>query len=119
MTIKVRLGEWKLPEFPDSPGSDRDCLPPDFTKCLRYVHKSQLSLLLRIVLRFSPVQEFTVKKSDVFVHEEYGKQQKTIANDIALVKLDRPAELNNGTQLVCLPTQPDIAAAELGVSDIR
>ena len=76
-------------------------------------------LFLRIVLRFSPVQEFTVKKSDVFVHEEYGKQQKTIANDIALVKLDRPAELNNGTQLVCLPTQPDIAAAELGVSDIR
>ena len=53
------------------------------------------------------------------MHEEYGKQQKTIANDIALVKLDRPAELNNGTQLVCLPTQPDIAAAELGVSDIR
>ena len=44
--------------------------------------------------------------------QEYGavKQengQKNIVNDIAIVFLPRPAKLNAGVQLVCLPHNPN------------
>jgi hypothetical protein len=39
-------------------------------------------------------------------------------NDIALVKLDKPAVLNNGVQIVCLPVEKEEAAKELNLQDL-
>ena len=47
----------------------------------------------------------------MLLHQEYGavKQEnaKNIVNDIAIVFLPRPATLNAGVQLVCLPHNPN------------
>jgi len=52
-------------------------------------------------------QEFVIGKNDVFVHENYSVsvqgRNKQIYNDIALIKLPDYADLNAGTNLVCLP----------------
>ena len=40
-------------------------------------------------------------------------------NDIALIRLPRPAVLNSAVHVVCLPLDAALAAAELGVEDLR
>ena len=53
-------------------------------------------------------QEFELESDAVTVHSDYkavrDKNGKSnIFNDIALVRLPRPARLNAGVQMVCLP----------------
>ena len=40
-------------------------------------------------------------------------------NDIALIRLPRPASMNLAVRVVCLPLQPKVAAVQLNVPDIR
>ena len=90
----MRLGEWQVGASPDCQ-KDGTCLPP--------------------------VQDIPVKQ--VIVHEGYEQNSVTdagvtVANDIALIRLERPANLNFGVQPACLPLQPDQAALALGLPDI-
>jgi len=94
---KVRLGEWKVAgqaqgiELSD-PGEK---LPPE--------------------------QNFDIGPDDVIVHEDYGPVEepyKNILNDIAIIFLPRPAILNAGVQLVCLPHIPTEYRQELKVSNL-
>ena len=49
-----------------------------------------------------PEQDFQIDASAVTVHEDY-EGFPPYTNDIALVKLPRMAEYNDGTQPACLP----------------
>ena len=42
-----------------------------------------------------------------------------VLNDIALVKLPRPAILNSGVQIVCLPLQAENTARQLNIPNLR
>jgi len=72
--------------------------------------------------KLPPEQNFEIGPDDVIVHEEYGtvKQEnaRNIINDIAIIFLPRPAELNPGVQLVCLPHNPNEYRQELRVSNL-
>ena len=60
------------------------------------------------------VQDFSITAAQVSVHEDYGRSSTgNIVNDIALVRLDRPAVLNKGVAIVCLPVNHAEAAEEL------
>eukprot|EP00092_Neocalanus_flemingeri_P029387 GFUD01031904.1.p1 GENE.GFUD01031904.1~~GFUD01031904.1.p1 ORF type:complete len:569 (+),score=93.67 GFUD01031904.1:60-1766(+) len=92
----VRLGEWEV-------GGDPDCLRKD----------------QNIVFCLDPVQDFDITNEQVTVHENYGRTPSNVNNDIALIRLDRPAVLNKGVQIVCLPINPVEAAREVGLTNIR
>lgn len=47
--------------------------------------------------------EQEIKAVDIIIHEKWNPQ--TFENDIALVKLERPAMLNGQVKLACLPEQ--------------
>jgi hypothetical protein len=97
----VRLGEWEV-------GKDPDCINSGDTtrKCL------------------NAPQDFLIRAKQVTIHEDYAKilngrtYTRNIVNDIALVKLDKPAVLNNGVQIVCLPVEKEEAAKELNLQDL-
>jgi hypothetical protein len=92
----VRLGEWEV-------GHDPDCISIDGTtnNCL------------------NAAQDFLIRAEQVTIHEDYGRTSAgNIVNDIALVKLDKPAVLNNGVQIVCLPLDKEEAARELNLPDL-
>jgi len=76
---KVRLGDWSIGGYGGE--TETGDLPPE--------------------------QDFDITENDFKTHEDYGKVydggQKNVVNDIALVKLPRPAILNNGVQIACLP----------------
>ena len=90
---QVRLGEWEV-------GRDPDCLK-DSDTCL------------------SDVQDFEITNDQVTVHEDYRRTPSNVENDIALIRLTRPAVLNNGVRIVCLPINPQEAARELNIPNIR
>jgi hypothetical protein len=90
----VRLGEWEV-------GRDPDCEKDDKNACLE------------------SVQDFDITSELVKVHENYQKVLSNVKNDIALIKLPRPAVLNNGVGIVCLPLNPLEAARQLNIPDIR
>merc|ERR1712106_660148 len=90
----VRLGEWEV-------GRDPDCIRGSGT-CL------------------DKVQDFRITFDQVRVHEDFGRSSTgNIVNDIALVRLDRPAVLNKGVQIVCLPLDHDAAADELNLPNLE
>ena len=92
----VRLGEWEV-------GHDPDCINSEDTtnNCL------------------NAPQDFLIRAEQVTIHEDYGRTSAgNIVNDIALVKLDKPAVLNIGVQIVCLPLDKEEAARELNMSDL-
>ena len=97
----VRLGEWEV-------GHDPDCISIDGTtnNCL------------------NAAQDFLIRAEQVTIHEDYATRlngrtyTRNIVNDIALVKLDKPAVLNNGVQIVCLPVEKEEAAKELNLQDL-
>merc|ERR1712106_988961 len=90
----VRLGEWEV-------GRDPDCIRGGGT-CL------------------DKVQDFRITFDQVRVHEDFGRSSTgNIVNDIALVRLDRPAVLNKGVQIVCLPLDHDAAADELNLPNLE
>jgi len=67
----------------------------------------------------SKVQDFDITADSVTVHEDYTKGLSNIVNDIALVKLPRPAVLNNGVQIVCLPIDISTAKSDLELSNLN
>jgi len=50
-----------------------------------------------------PYEDFDVSEKDVKVHPDYYKGLENIVSDIALVKLPRPATINDGVNFICLP----------------
>ena len=91
----VRLGEYQV-----TGDSRPDCLPGGDT-CL------------------PDLQDFLISEQDVTVHPDYQKLIDQVHNDIALIRLPLPAVLNSAVQVVCLPLDAALAAAELGVEDLR
>lgn len=93
----VRLGEYQVTDRNQPDCSGTFCLP-------------------------SP-QDFDIKPDNVILHPDYGteRQSKIVntINDIALIRLPRPASTNLAVRVVCLPLQPKVAAAQLNVPDIR
>ena len=85
--IKLRLGVWQLSrQLLGTKTENADDLP-DF-------------------------QNFDIEPENFVVHENYQKEYKngkfiTIKNDIALIKLPRPAQFNQLVQPVCWNTQSD------------
>ena len=67
----------------------------------------------------NPVQDFNITPELVTVHENYKKVLGNVLNDIALVKLPRPAILNIGVQIVCLPLQAEKTARQLNIPNLR
>merc|ERR1712156_256420 len=68
-----------------------------------------------------PEQDFMVGPDDVKIHEGYDtvrEKWQYVVNDIALIFLPRPAQLNSGVQLVCLPHSPAEYRRELGVTNL-
>jgi len=88
----VRLGEWEV-------ARNKDCTTDGF--CL------------------NPVQDFEITPDLVTVHENHKKVLGNVLNDIALVKLPRPAVLNSGVQIVCLPLKTPNTARQLNIPDLR
>jgi len=68
-------------------------------------------------------QDFDIKPDDVTLHPGYGKERQdkivNTINDIALIRLPRQASENLAVRVVCLPLQPEVAALQLNVPDIR
>jgi hypothetical protein len=69
------------------------------------------------------VQDFTIERSDVTLHPDYGKRQegrvRNTINDIALIRLPRLALPSISVRVACLPIDPVSAAAKLNVPDLR
>ena len=74
----VRLGELNVLSRP----GQRDC---SGTKCLE------------------PPQDFIVSKGNLIPHPSYEKLESNIINDIGLILLPQPAQLNEGVHPACLP----------------
>ena len=96
----VRLGEYEVTEH-----TSRDC-SGDF--CLE------------------ELQDFDLRPEDVTQHPGYDKERQShqsqvvnIINDIALIRLPRPAKLGLAVRVACLPLRPKVAAAQLNVPDIE
>jgi len=69
-------------------------------------------------MELPPVQDFVIEPHMVHTHEEF-KNELPNTNDIALIKLPRPAVLNEGVQMACLPVDTTFAAQSIGVSNLR
>ena len=91
----VRLGEREVKKNPDCVG----------------IHSNNEVCL-------DKVQDFKISKEQVTVHEGYERTISNIENDIALIKLPRPAVLNQGVQVVCWSINSQEAARELGLRNI-
>jgi len=66
---------------------------------------------------FPPVQDFHVKFGEnTIVHEGYSKQDNRFINDIALIKLPRPAKINKGVHPVCLNSNVNLENLNLTVA---
>ena len=90
---RVTLGDWEVDRT-------QDCLNNDKNICLE------------------PVQSFDIGKADVVSHENYERRPSNVENDIALIKLPRPAILNNDVQIACLPINLAEAAEQLNIPNI-
>jgi secreted trypsin-like serine protease len=54
-------------------------------------------------------QDFDIER--IYIHPDYNLYPADYDNDIALIRLKRPAILNSWTQLACLPTDAEQFAA--------
>ena len=92
----VRLGEYEVTDRPR-----RDCVGYDESYCLE------------------DVQDFDIKPDQVIMHPGFEKDPLgRVTNDIALIRLPRPAKENLAVKVACLPIDSKIAAAQLNVPDI-
>ena len=83
----VRLGEWDVSVQPDC--LDNVCFPE--------------------------VQQFEIQPGDIISHEGYSELQRNIVDDIALIRLPRPAQLNQAVKFACLPmTEEERKIASFG-----
>ena len=68
-------------------------------------------------------QDFDIRVNDITVHEDFvkglGRKFTNIVNDIALVKLPRPAKLNAGVQMACLPFDSQEFKNYLKISNVN
>jgi len=89
----VRLGEWEVGNNPDCIRGTDSCL--------------------------AGVQDYQIREDQVTVHPDYGRTSSgNIVHDIALVRLDRPAVLNKGVQIVCLPVDEEEAIDALNLPNL-
>jgi len=92
---KLRLGVWKVTGYGGGGGNKREELPAE--------------------------QDFDISVSAVRSHEGYAtvyeNDHKNVVNDIAVIKLPRPATLNKGVQIACLPAFAQEFKNYLGISD--
>ena len=95
LVVRVRLGEWSVKEQED---------------CWRNNNRGTSWCL-------EPPQDFHISRSQVIKHNNF-QSSGTFENDIALVRLDRPAELGRGVSIVCLPGDLGVAARQLNVEDM-
>ena len=63
-------------------------------------------------------QDFEISRSQVTKHHDF-RPSGNFENDIALVKLGRPAEMGRGVSLACLPVDLGLAARQLNVRDLQ
>ena len=63
-------------------------------------------------------QDFIVDESLVVAHPDYETNRKGAINDIALLPLPRQARLTQGVAVACVPVDPVLTAAQLGLPDI-
>jgi len=93
---QVRLGEWGVQKT----DSERDC--SEDGNCL------------------PQFQDFDITPDLVTVHPDYTKTlSRGVYNDIALIRLPRKAVVDGyGVQVVCLPIDAAITAAELGLAGL-
>jgi len=82
----VRIGDWDI--------STKDCIQ-DF--CL------------------PEPQTFEINLEDFLPHEEFIQTNGNVHNDIALIRLPRPAQRNTGVQFACMPLS--LPERSLGVAD--
>ena len=67
-------------------------------------------------------QDFDITKNDFKVHDGFNKvygKFSNIVNDIALVKLPQPANLNAGVQMACLPFDSQEFKNYLKISNVN
>uniref|UniRef100_A0A8C6Y4B9 Peptidase S1 domain-containing protein n=1 Tax=Naja naja TaxID=35670 RepID=A0A8C6Y4B9_NAJNA len=55
-----------------------------------------------------PEQQILINSEDIFVHPSWNPNCLDCGNDIALIKLSRPAVLNDKVQLACLPPRGEV-----------
>ena len=65
-----------------------------------------------------PPQDFEISRSQVTKHQHF-QASGNFQNDIALVRLERPAELGRGVSFACLPGDLGLAARQLNVKDLE
>ena len=93
----VRLGEYEVTDK-----KRKDCTGHGETYCLK------------------DVQDFDIEPDQVIMHPDFeADPQGRVTNDIALIRLPRPAQENLAVKVACLPIDPQLAAAQLNVPDIR
>ena len=96
IVVRVRLGEWSVKEKED---------------CWRNPDRGTAWCL-------EPPQDFDISLGQVTKHNNF-QPSGAFQNDIALVRLDRPAVLGRGVSIVCLPGDLGLAARQLNVKDLE
>ena len=57
---------------------------------------------------------------DILIHPDFQKESDgSFTNDIALIRLPKPAKENLAVRVACLPINPTVAANDLKVPDIQ
>jgi len=65
-------------------------------------------------------QEFDVGPEDIVMHPDFKEEAGgRVINDIALIRLPKPAKESLAVRVACLPIDPAVAAADLNVADIK
>ena len=104
-TKRKQISLVRLAEYQVTDRNQTDCSGPHKDFCLEFP------------------QDFDIKPDNVILHPDYGKERQdeivNSINDIALIRLPRPASTNLAVRVVCLPLQPKVAAVQLNVPDIR
>ena len=63
-------------------------------------------------------QDFAIKVKDVRVHERYKRCLTTVQNDIALIRLQRAAEMSAQVASACLPLHRNRVAKQLRIRNL-
>ena len=63
-------------------------------------------------------QDFVIKIKDVIVHERYKRCLTTVQNDIALIRLQRAAQMSAQVASACLPLHRNRVAKQLRIRNL-
>jgi len=103
----VRLGEWYV---------NKQTLHTEANMC-SYSSTAQGDCARGVCL--PDLQDFEISPRDVTVHPDYERSSYNVKNNIALIKLPRPAQLNSAVQIACLPIVAKVAAKSLNLNNIQ